>query len=155
MTDRYFGSKGRVIHVIRIGKLFLFCVCIAAGLFLAGCNKGKGITGEDDSTGWKLEMIAHPDTVSVGTNDTIFVVVRFDNEPKSGITVTFEPTFGDPIPTILTVINDTTIPWGTQPMATYISREDTGLVTIYGSAYQGASDVLAQDSIFIQVTDSL
>ena len=142
-------------HVIRIGKLSFLCLFVAVGLYVAGCNDGKGLSGEDDSTGWELEMDAHPDTISVGTNDTIFVVVRFDGEPKGGITVTFEPIFGDQIPDIITVINDTTIPWGTQPMATYISREDTGLATIYGSAYQIENEILVQDSIFIQVTDSL
>ena len=141
--------------MIRIGKLSFLCLLVAAGLYVVSCNDGKGLSGEDDSTGWELEMDAHPATVSLGTNDTIFVVVLFDGEPKGGITVTFEPTFGDPIPDIITVINDTTIPWGTQPMATFLSREDTGSVTIYGSAYQIENEILAQDSIFIQVTDSL
>ena len=141
--------------MIRIGKLSFLCLCVAAGMYIAGCNDGKGLSGEDDSTGWELEMDAHPDTVSMGTNDTIFVVVRFDGEPQGGVTVTFEPTFGDPMPDILTVVNDTTIPWGTQPMATYISRDSTGLATIYGSAYRIENEILAEDSIFIQVTDSL
>ncbi len=141
--------------MIRFGKLTFFCLFIAVALFVAGCNDGKGLSGEDDSTGWELEMDAHPDMVSIGTNDTIFVVVRFDGEPRGGITVTFEPTFGDQIPDIITVVNDTTIPWGTQPMATYLSREDTGFVTIYGIAYQIANEILAEDSIVIQVTDSL
>ena len=141
--------------MVRISKVFFLCLFIIVGLYLAGCNDRKGLSGENGSTGWELEMDAHPDTVSMGTNDTIFVVVRFDGEPKGGITVTFNPTFGDPIPDIFTVINDTAIPWGTQPMATYLSRDDTGIVTIYGSAYQEENEILAQDSIFIQVTDSL
>ena len=141
--------------MIRIGTWFFLYLCIAAGLFLTGCDSGKGLAGEEHSTGWELEMNAHPNTVPMGTNDTIFVAVLFDGEPKGGITVEFEPTFGDPIPTILTVINDTTIPWGTQPMATYISRDSTGLATIYGTAYQVPDEILAQDSIYVQVTDTL
>lgn len=122
---------------------------------MLGCNRGKGLVGEDDTVGWDLLMDARPDTVPMGTNDTIFVQVRFNYEPKGGITVLLEPTFGDPIPTVLTVINDTLIPWGSQPMATYISRDSTGRVTIYGKAYQEENEILAEDSIFIQVTDSL
>ena len=151
----FFSSKEQVKHVIRIGKLFLLGVFAVAALYIASCHEGKGLSGEDNSTGWELKLDAHPDTVPIGTNDTIFVEVCFDGEPQGGITVTFEPTFGDPIPDIITVINDTTIPWGTQPMATFISRDDTGLATIYGSAYRTENEVLAEDSIFIQVIDSL
>ena len=139
----------------RIGKLSLLCLFLVIGLYMLGCNRGKGLVGEDDTVGWDLLMDARPDTVPMGTNDTIFVQVRFNYEPKGGITVLLEPTFGDPIPTVLTVINDTLIPWGSQPMATYISRDSTGRVTIYGKAYQEENEILAEDSIFIQVTDSL
>ena len=56
-----------------------FCISlfIAFSLFAAGCNRSKGVTGENGLDHWTLKLDARPDTVRVGVNDTIFVVVRY------------------------------------------------------------------------------
>ena len=133
---------------------FCIFVIITFGLSTAGCHKGKGLTGENGTNLWILEMDAHPDTVAVGVNDTIFIEVRYGDEPQGGITVLFESNLGDPIPTITTVINDPEVPWGTSPMATFISREDTGVATLYGAAYQSEDEILARDTVTIWVVEN-
>lgn len=131
--------------------VFCFSVFIALGVLATGCHRGKGLTGEGAASGWTLEMDAHPDTVAVGDNDTIFVVVRQGGEPQGGITVSFEQTLGDSIPTVVTIIDDPDFPWGTWPMATFISRQDPGVATIYGEAYRSEEEVLARDTVTIWV----
>ena len=129
-------------------------VLLALGLCATSCHRSKGLTGENGPSHWTLEMDPHPDTVAIGVNDTIFVVVRQGGEPRGGITVTFVPTLGDPIPTIVTIIDAPNFPWGTWPMATFISREDTGVATVSGEAYDSAEELLARDTVTIWVVES-
>jgi hypothetical protein len=139
----------------RFFTLGSYCL-LAIGLTLwsVSCHRGKGLTGENSSTRWTLELEPHPDTIAVGVNDTIFVAVREGDELRGGITVTFEQTLGDPVPSVITVVGDTIVPWGTTPMATFISRQDTGLAMIYGTAYGSAEEILARDTARIQVVES-
>jgi hypothetical protein len=132
------------------------CILISAALIfgLTSCHRSKGLTGEDGSAIWTLEMDPHPDTVGVGVNDTIFVVVRQGGEARGGVTVTFVPTLGDPVPAIVTIIDDPDVPWGTWPMATFISREDAGAATVYGEAYDSADELLARDTVTIWVVEN-
>jgi hypothetical protein len=130
-------------------------VLVALTLCATSCHRSKGLAGEDGPGVWTLEMNPHPDTVAVGVNDTIFVAVRQGGEARGGIAVTFVPTLGDPVPTVVTIIDDPNVPWGTWPMATFISREDTGVATIYGEAYDSAEELLARDTVTIWVVENL
>ena len=132
-------------------RLLCFLILVALGFSMIACHRGKGLTGEDGGGRWSLEMIPHPDTVGVGVNDTIFVVVREGEEPRSGIRVVFQQTLGDSIPTIHTVVGDPEVPWGTTPMATFICRDTSGVATIYGTAYGQGEEVLARDTITVWV----
>jgi hypothetical protein len=136
--------------------IFVFHCLLVTGLTLwsVSCHRGKGLAGENSSTYWTLELEPHPDTIAVGVNDTIFVAVREGDELRGGITVTFEQTLGDPVPSVITVVGDTAIWWGTAPMATFISRQDTGLAMIHGTAYGSAQEILARDTARIQVVES-
>ncbi len=135
-------------------RLPYFLIPVALGFSMLTCDRGKGLTGEDGVQHWTLEMVPHPDTVGVGINDTIFVVVREGEEPRSGISVTFERTLGDSIPGIVTVVGDPDVPWGTNPMATFISRDTSGIAMIYGTAYGERDEVSARDTITIWVVEN-
>jgi len=136
----------------RIASCLLVLVVLA--LCVTSCHRSKGLTGEDGSGIWTLEMDPHPDTVGVGVNDTIFVVVRQGGEARGGITVTFVPTLGDPVPAIVTIIDDPDVPWGTWPMATFISRDAAGAATVYGEAYDSGDELLARDTVTIWVVEN-
>jgi hypothetical protein len=140
-----------MLHSFFRKKLFCPLIVFPLGFFLAGCHHGKGLTGEGGAQQWTLEMTPHPDTVSVGVNDTIFVVVREGEEPRTGISVTFERTLGDSIPGILTVVGDPVVPWGTNPMATFISRDSAGVATIRGTAHGAGEEILARDTITVWI----
>ena len=142
--------------VMTVSSRLALCIFVSAALVVCAtsCHRSKGLTGEDGSGIWTLEMDPHPDTVGVGVNDTIFVVVRHGGEARGGVTVTFVPTLGDPVPTVVTIIDDPNVPWGTWPMATFISREDTGVATIYGEAYDSAEELLARDTVTIWVVEN-
>ncbi|MFH1010341.1 MAG: hypothetical protein V1784_03800 [bacterium] len=135
-------------------RITLPCVVFGLVLFTGSCHRGKGLTEENGTNSWTLELDPHPDTVGVGVNDTIFVVVRQGEEARSGITVTFERNIGDAIPSVVTVVGDTAVPWGTSPMATYISRSDTGLAIIYGTAHGTAEEILARDTARVRVMEN-
>ncbi len=136
-------------------RLFPVLFFITVAIVATGCNNEKGLTSENRINPWTLEMVPHPDTVDVGVNDTIFVFVRENNALRDGIKVRFEQSMGDPIPEIFTVINDSEIPWGTQPMATFISRQDTGVATIYGIAHFAESEeVLVRDTCRIWIVQN-
>jgi len=134
--------------------LLCFLILATLGFSMITCDRGKGLTGEDGAQHWTLEMVPHPDTVGVGINATIFVVVREGEELRSGISVTFERTLGDSIPGIVTVVGDPDVPWGTNPMATFISRDTSGIATIYGTAYGEGEEVLARDTITVWVVEN-
>lgn len=136
--------------------LFSTLTFISIVIFVVGCNGGKGLTSENMPNPWTLEMYPHPDTIGIGVNDTIFIFVRENDELRSGIKVTFEQSLGESIPEeIYTVINDPEIPWGTQPMATFISRHDAGVATIYGIAHHAESgEILVRDTIRIWVVEN-